>query len=221
MTEGKGWGARVRAKLLAGLVVTVPAVMTLLALRFLFRSVDSILGPPLARLIGMEVPGLGLLATVVLVFLVGVFAANYAGRRTIALAEKVFTELPFVRRIYGASKEIVESATLTRRQVFRDVVQIQHPRLGVWSYGFVTSYVIRREPAGGVRMANVFVPTPPVPTSGILVTVAIEELRYLDLSVEDALKLVLSAGLASPDEIRWRPAPSGDDPPADGRTTPR
>lgn len=220
MATRKIWRARLRAKLLAGLVVTVPVVVTVLALRFLFQSVDSFLGPLISRLIGREIPGLGLLATVILVFLVGMFATNYAGRRMIKLAERVFTEVPIVRRIYGASKEIMQSASLTRRQVFRDVVQVEHPRRGAWSYGFVTSYVTRLDVTGDVRMANVFVPGPPVPTTGILVSVPVADLIYLDLSVEDALKLVLSVGLASPAELRPRPAPADSPPPAVDRTAP-
>ncbi|NIN72232.1 MAG: DUF502 domain-containing protein [Gemmatimonadetes bacterium] len=118
--------ASVRAKLLAGIVVTVPVVATILALRFLLRNLDDLLGPWIGALIGRSVPGLGLVATFVLVLLAGIVATNLAGRRLIALVERAFTGLPLVRRLYGASKDIVESATLSQRHLLREVVMLEH-----------------------------------------------------------------------------------------------
>ncbi|MGD2215546.1 MAG: DUF502 domain-containing protein [Gemmatimonadales bacterium] len=194
----------IRAKLLAGLVVTVPVVATVVALRFLLRNLDALLGPWISMLIGRSVPGLGLLATILLVFIIGVVATNFAGRRLISVMEKAFTSLPLVRRLYGASKDIVESATLSRRHVLRDVVMVEHPRRGEYSYGFVTSYTTRHGPHGPQRLANVFIPGPPLPTSGNLVAVPVEDLLYLELSVDDALKLVLSLGITSPPDLHGR-----------------
>jgi uncharacterized membrane protein len=193
-----------RAKLLAGLVVTVPAIVTVLALRFLLRTVDSVLGPAIAVLLGREVPGLGLLATAVLVLLLGMAATNLVGKRLIALVERAFTEVPLVRRIYGASKDIVESATLSQKQVFREVVMIEYPRLGVFSYGFVTGTTRRTGPSGAIDLVHVFIPTPPLPTTGAMVAVPADQVCRIDLSIEDALKLVISAGLAVPREIGVR-----------------
>ncbi|NIN73025.1 MAG: DUF502 domain-containing protein [Gemmatimonadetes bacterium] len=201
---GKNIVASIRAKLLTGLVVTVPVVATVVALRFLLRNLDALLGPWISDLIGRSVPGLGLLATILLVFIVGMAATNFAGRRLISVMERAFTSLPLVRRLYGASKDIVESATLSRRHVLRDVVMLEHPRRGEYSYGFVTSYTTRHGPDGPQRLANVFIPGPPVPTSGNLVAVPVEDLLYLDLSVDDALKLVLSLGITSPPELHGR-----------------
>lgn len=199
--------AKLRGKFIAGLIVTVPLIATVLALRFLLTTLDSLLGPALSALIGREVPGLGLLATLLLVLVAGIVATNYAGRRVLNRMEKVLATVPLVRRIYGASKDIVESATLARRYVLREVVMLEYPRKGVYSYGFVTSYTNRIGLDGPKRLANVFVPGPPVPTTGLLVAVPIEELTYLDLTVEDALKLILSLGIATPRELHQRSAP--------------
>jgi uncharacterized membrane protein len=193
-----------RSRAVAGVVIVVPIVVTILALGFVFRTVDGLLGPWIAGFVGRSVPGLGIVATVLLVMLTGTVATNFIGRRFIRLAERVFTEVPIVRRVYGASKDIVESATLSRTQAFRDVVMVEFPRRGVYSYGFVTSYSARSGPSGTQRLANVFVPSPPVPTSGALVAVPVEELFFVDVSVEDALKLVLSAGVAAPPELTER-----------------
>jgi len=193
--------ASIRAKLLAGIVVVVPAVATIVALRFLLRNLDALLGPWIADLIGRSIPGLGLLATFLLVLLTGIVATNFAGRRLISVAERVFTGVPFVRRVYGASKDIVESATLTQRHVLREVVMLEHPRRGAYSYGFVTSYTTRHESGGPKRLANIFVPGPPVPTTGNLVAVPVEDLFYLDMSIDAALKLIISLGMTSPGEL--------------------
>jgi uncharacterized membrane protein len=198
--------ASVRAKLVAGIVVTVPVVATILALRFLFRNLDALLGPWIGTVIGRSVPGLGVLATFLLVLVTGIVATNYAGKRLISLMEKAFRGVPLVRRVYGASKDIVESATLSQRHVLREVVMLEHPRRGVYSYGFVTSYTTRHAVDAQQRLANVFVPGPPVPTSGNLVAVPIEDLLFLDMSIDEALKIVLSLGIASPPELRGRPS---------------
>lgn len=197
--------AKLRAKFVAGVVVTVPVIATILALRFLFRQLDSLLGPLFASLIGREVPGLGLLVTLLIVLFVGFLATNFVGRRLLAAAEHVFSEVPLVRRIYNASKDIVQSASFARRHVLREVVMAEYPRRGVHSYGFVTSYAVRQTSDGPKRIANVFIPGPPIPTTGVLVAIPADELFYVDMSVEQALKLVLSMGIATPPELRERP----------------
>jgi uncharacterized membrane protein len=196
--------ASIRAKLVAGIVVIVPVVATIIALRFLLRNLDALLGPWIGTLIGRSIPGLGLLATVLLILLTGIVATNYAGRRLISLMERAFRGVPLVRRVYGASKDIVESATLSQRHVLREVVMVEHPRKGVYSYGFVTSYTTRHALDGPKRLANIFIPGPPVPTSGNLVAAPVEDLFFLDMSIDDALKLVLSLGIASPLELHGR-----------------
>jgi uncharacterized membrane protein len=206
----------IRAKLLAGIVVTVPVVATILALRFLFRSLDALLGPWIGALIGRSIPGLGLAATVLLIFIAGIVATNYAGRRAIALVEKILARVPLVRRVYGASKDIVESATLSQRHLLGEVVMLEHPRRGAYSYGFVTSYTTRQTPDGTQRLANIFIPGPPVPTTGNLVAIPVEELVYLEMSVDAALKLIISLGITAPRELRGRDRGSslGDGDPA-------
>lgn len=117
----------------------------------------------------------------------------------------MFTEVPLIRRVYGASKDIVESATLSQSRMFKDVVMVEYPRKGVHTYGFVTSYSTRSAEGGQtVKIANVFLPGPPVPTTGLLVAVPVAELIFLDMSVEDALKLILSLGMTAPESLIQR-----------------
>ncbi|MCG6921003.1 MAG: DUF502 domain-containing protein [Acidobacteria bacterium] len=208
-----------RATFVAGLVVTVPVVATFLALRFLFRSVDGLLGPSVASLIGRDIPGLGLLMTLGLVMLAGLAARSFVGRRLAGAGARVIDQVPIVRSLYRASREIVETATLSRRQVFREVVMLEFPRPGLYSYGFVTGYTSREVDGDTRRLAHVFIPGPPVPTTGVLVAVPAEQLIVLDLSVEVALKLILSGGMVAPPSLRVREGPAV--PNGDGEAFPR
>jgi uncharacterized membrane protein len=192
------------SKFLAGVLVAVPTIVTFLALRFLFRQVDGIFSPWVTNLVGRHVPGLGIVATILIVFIVGYTATNFMGRRFVKLSERLLAQLPLVRTIYKSSKEIVHAATMSRRQVFRDLVMIEYPRKGAYSYGFVTSYTTRHNAEGSKRLANVFIPGPPVPTTGVLIAIPIDDLFCLDVSTEDALKLILSGGVASPADLRER-----------------
>jgi uncharacterized membrane protein len=190
----------VRATFVTGLVVTVPVVATFLALRFLFRALDGVLGPTVAELTGHELPGLGLLATLIIVLAAGLGARSFIGRRLVHTGERLIDQVPVVRSVYRASRDIVETATLSKRQVFRDVVMLEYPRPGLYSYGFVTGYTRREEQ----RLAHVFIPGPPVPTTGHLIAAPVEELVYLDMAVEEALKLILSGGMVTPASLRER-----------------
>jgi uncharacterized membrane protein len=208
--------------LVAGLIVTVPAVATFLTLRFLFRTVDGLLAPSLSAAMGRDVPGLGLVTTLAIVLLAGLVAKSYVGRRLVAAGDRAVARIPVVRALYQASRDIVKTATLSRRQVFREVVLLEYPRRGIYTYGFVTAYTTRSVGSSSRELANVFIPGPPVPTTGILVAVPVEQLTYLDISVEEALKLVLSGGLVAPPRLqsRARSTPSeADRARAGGRAT--
>jgi uncharacterized membrane protein len=198
--------SRLRGTFVTGLVVTVPIVATFLALRFLFRSLDGLLGPTVTRLAGRELPGLGLLLTLAVVLLAGFAARSFVGRRLVGAGERIIGQVPVARSIYRASREIVETATLSKRQVFREVVMIEYPRPGLYSYGFVTGYTSLETADGPQRLGHVFIPGPPVPTTGILVAVPESQLMALDLSVEEALKLILSAGMVAPPALPRRSA---------------
>jgi uncharacterized membrane protein len=202
----KGLLIRLRALLLAGILISVPAVVTFLALRFLFEKVDDLLGPFLSRLVGREIPGLGIAATVILLLLVGLVASNYFGRKLLAAGEGLFARLPLVRAVYRTAKDIVGAMTLPRKQSLRVPVMVEYPRPRLYAYGFVTGYTVRQEKTGSRQLANVFIPSPPVPTTGVLIAVPTDELYYLDMTGQEAMKLVISGGMAVPAELRPRPA---------------
>ncbi len=184
----------------------VPIIATFLALRFLFAQIDGLFAPWISELIGRHILGLGVIVTVLVVLIAGVIASNFMGRQLVRGTERIRGEVPLVRSIYKASKDIVQTATLSRRQLFRDVVMVEYPRRGMHSYGFVTGYATRHGPEDVHKIANIFIPGPPIPTTGVLVALPVEDLFYLDVSVEEAPKLVLSGGMVSPRGLRERPS---------------
>lgn len=199
-----------RAKFLAGILVTVPAIVTYLALRFLFNTIDDILGPLLGKFLGRDIPGMGLVATGLLILIMGFVGTNLVGKRLVRGWEGLLMNLPLVRRIYNSAKEFLEAVTSPNRMLFKEVVLVEYPRVGIYSYAFVTSYVTLHSAGGPESVAHVFVSNPPMPTTGTFIAVRVPDLIYLDMSVETALKLIVSGGIVSPTDIR--PALTPKDP---------
>ncbi len=187
-----------RAKFLAGLLVTVPMIATILALKLLFQSIDGLVGSLPERIFGYPVPGFGILVTTLVVLFMGFLASNFAGRKFIGIGEKLFVNIPLVSKIYLAAKELMQAITLPNRMLFKAVVIVEYPRKGLFAYGFITSETEHRTEAGIGRLVNVFIPSVPMPTTGFLVAIPEKEVVKVNISVEEALKLVVSGGLVSP-----------------------
>ncbi len=189
-----------RKYFLAGLFVLLPLVVTVYVLVFSFNLVDGIFKELVRVVVGRHVPGAGFLLTVCLVFLTGVLATNVGGRRLLAWGESLLLRLPLVRTVYTTSKQVVEAFSLSGREGFQRVVLVEYPRRGLYSIGFVTGKAPAEVSARAERpLLSVFVPTTPNPTSGYLLLVPREEVVFLEMSVEDGLKLVISGGLVTPD----------------------
>jgi uncharacterized membrane protein len=194
-----GW---LRRRFLAGALLIVPIVVTILVLEYVFRTLDQFLGPVAAETLGRRIPGVGVLATIVLVFLMGILVTNLLGRRIFHFIERLMLSLPMAGTIYKGSRDILLAVAAPERRSFKDVVMLEYPSEGKFSYGFVTSYMTREMPGGSEAVANVFIPSAPLPTSGPLVAVRVEDLMYLDLSIDEALKMIVSAGIVTPKVIR-------------------
>lgn len=197
-----------RSRLLAGLVVLFPVGFTLWVLWLLFRWLDGLLSPVFDRALGFHLPGLGLGAVVVLVYLFGLVATNVIGRHLVRLLEALLLRTPIVRPVLLATKQVIETLRLPGRGAFQRVVLVQYPRAGLWALAFVTAETARQ--ADGVPLLNLFLPTTPNPTSGMLVIVAADEVVELDMTVETGIRLVVSGGILSPPTY---PVPPQDDGP--------
>ncbi len=201
------WG-RMRGYLLAGIVVTAPISITIyltyVFLTFVDTNVAKLLPDELYRDYwgGATLPGLGLVVSVTFFILVGWFATNFLGRMVIRVSEYFVDRVPIIRTLYGAIKQIFETVMASQSQAFREVVMLEYPRRGVWSIGFVTGTT-----KGEVQRVtkkdtiNVFVPTTPNPTSGYLLFVPKKELVFLHMTVEEGVKLVVSAGIITPPDV--------------------
>ncbi|WP_374448140.1 DUF502 domain-containing protein [Stella sp.] len=205
-----GLAARIRAYFLAGVLVTAPIGLTIYLAWLVVDYVDDIVGRLLPARYNPEtylpfaVPGLGLLIAFVLVTLVGALAAGYVGTLLLRLSEALFHRTPFLRGIYGATKQLLETVLSQKSSAFREVVLVEFPRPDMWSIAFVTG--ARLEAAQHTHsgeLIGLYVPTTPIPTSGYLVYVPASQVVRLAMTVEEGLKIVLSGGLVVP------PSPDG------------
>lgn len=192
--------ASLKRYFLTGLLVITPIWGTILILKTLFVAVDGILGDLLAGMMpGWYVPGLGIVALVLLIFLTGLLAANFMGRQIVKWWEGLLNRVPLVRGIYSTLKSMMDILSFSDRGSYNRVVLIQFPKNGQYCFAFVTGVTktdmqnLAQEP-----LVHVYVPTSPNPTSGYFLLVPEREVTSVDISVEEAMKLIVSGGLYSP-----------------------
>lgn len=188
---------------LTGLLLVIPLYITFYVLKLLVFGMDGLLVYLPKELnpdtyLPFHIPGLGLLITVIGIFLIGVVATNFFGRKLIQLGEWLLDKIPVLRGIYKAVKQILETF-FSSEESFTQVVMVEYPRLNVYSIGFVTGTATGEfQVKTKKELINVFVPTTPNPTSGFFIAFPKEELVFLDMSVEDGFKLLMSAGMVAP-----------------------
>ena len=203
--SGRDVGKKLRAQFIAGIVIVVPIGAAILILRWLFLSIDNILQPVAQSLLGYTIPGLGIGITVVIIYLAGVIATNVIGRRLIRYGESLLARVPLFRYVYTGIRQILQSFT-TREGGFLQVVLVEFPKQGMRALGFVTS---ESRLESGDKLLNVFIPTSPNPTSGYLEIVRESDVIRTSISIDDALKMVLSGGKVSLREVTDRLAAQG------------
>lgn len=196
-TRLKNW---FKVRLIAGFFVTIPAVATSWILWVFWSRIDDIFEPMYERIFGRPVPGLGFLTAVGIILLMGIIARNVVGRRVLAWADALLVRLPVFGRIYPSVKMLVEAFSPERRNAFKAVVLVQHPRQGEYAFGFVTSDLVVDGADGKVEMATVFVPTNNL-YLGDVVVVPRADILPTRLSVEEGIRIILSAGSATPPRL--------------------
>ncbi len=198
---------KIRRYLAAGLLVWVPLLVTFLALRFLINLMDQslrLVPAPLRpeNLFGFRIPGLGVILTFVLLFTTGALAANFFGKRLIESWERLLSRIPLVSWVYGGVKQVAETLLSPQAQAFRKVLLLEYPRPGIWSIGFQTAATLDEVQARTDKdVICVFVPTTPNPTSGFIMLVPKDDVIELDMSVDEALRMIISLGVVVPE---WR-----------------
>ena len=199
---------QLRNYLIAGLLIWIPVMVTVWVIRFLSGILDQslVLLPPSWRpeaLVGQYVPGVGILLSFVLLLATGIVVRNLFGGQIVAGFESLVRRIPVIGAVYGGAKTFSETVLTDTGKSFKQVVMVEFPRPGAWSIGFLMSENLAEIRARtGVDLVNVFVPTTPNPTTGFLIAVDRREVHFMDMSVDDAFKMIFTLGVITPD---WQP----------------
>jgi uncharacterized membrane protein len=187
---------------LSGLLVTVPLIITYLVLKALFGAVDGILSPIIIKLLGRDIPGLGIIATLILILIAGVLTRGFIGSSLIKQWDKIMAILPLVRTVYSAAKQLVVTIVGEKTELFQRVVIIPYPRQGIFTLGFAVNEVSQRAIGLDAEHVAVFIPSSPTPFTGYVVIVNKDEIYPTTINVEEAVKFLVSGGIALPQELR-------------------
>ena len=190
-----------RRYLIAGLLVWLPIIATVLVVRFILDLMDQLLPPPLRPevLLGVHIPGLGALLALLLLVATGLLVTNIIGRSLVRAWEDFMNRIPFIRAVYGGVKSFSTTILSNSGNSFKKVLLIEYPRTGLWSVGFQTASDLRLSSAQGDEpQVCVFIPTTPNPTSGFIVLVPRSQAIELDISVDAAMKMIVTLGVVVP-----------------------
>jgi uncharacterized membrane protein len=191
---------------LTGLFILIPLLVTFYVVNMVISSIDAFISPIIRNITSeltgraLYIPGTGFILFVVIAYLTGVLASNYMGKRLLGYGETIVRKIPFVKVIYGSVKDMIDAFSSEKVKSFKEVVLIEFPFKGRYAVGFITNRIQSEEEKG---LCSVFVPTTPNPTSGYLIMVPEEELRPLDMTVEDAIKYIVSLGTLRV-ELEWK-----------------
>lgn len=189
-----------KTRFIAGFFFTVPVFLTAWLLWIFWSRIDDVFAPMYGRILGRSVPGLGFLTAVAIILLMGTIARNVVGRRVLAWGDTLLLKVPIYRRLYPSVKMLIDSFSPERRSAFRAVVLVQHPRVGAYAFGFVTSHLLLDTPDGKRDMVTVFVPTNNL-YLGDVVVVPQDDVLATGLAVEEGIRIILSAGNATPGRL--------------------
>jgi uncharacterized membrane protein len=192
---------------ITGLLVVVPLYLTVYVLTLIVRFMDSLVNilPRILRpdtYLPFHLPGQGIVFTVLGVFVVGVLTTNFFGQKLLGLTDRLMARVPLLSTVYNSSKQLLETFLSKEHEGFRKVVLVEFPRKGVHSMGFITGRTtgeLKEKASAEATALNIFVPTTPNPTSGYYIVAKESEVIALDMSVEDAFKVLMSGGMITPD----------------------
>ncbi|ABB15573.1 DUF502 domain-containing protein [Carboxydothermus hydrogenoformans] len=198
--EGRDIFKKLGNYFLTGLAVITPAAITIYILFALFSFFDRPLRGFFAQIFGIDIPGLGVLTVALLVPIVGMLATNFIGRKILKKFEQLFIKIPVTRSLYKTSKQLIETFLHPERDAFKSVVLARYPKDGSYALGFITgSGFDEINEKTREKLLPVFLPTTPNPTSGWLLYLPEKDIIPLNLSVEDALKIIVSGGIVQPE----------------------
>ena len=205
MSEKESFLNKLKRYILSGLLLWLPVIATLFIIRFIFDIFNQ--GMKLLpnqyqpeALLGISVPGLGFIITIIILMISGAFASNFFGKKLVRLGENILERIPLIRSIYKAIKQVTQAILGSNERSFRQVVVIEFPKEGCYSMAFQTSESIAIDQVNP-NLTTVFIPTTPNPTSGFLLMVPSENVRLIDIPIEEALRFVISLGVVTPEKF--------------------
>jgi uncharacterized membrane protein len=192
--------ARARLYFISGLIFLLPSAVTLYLLWYIFSILDNVTGSFFKEYYDIYIPGLGIMTTLLVVMVSGMLAANYAGKKTLAILEMMLLKLPFANTIMGAVKQVISLIAKKEHKAFSKVVIVPVGTKGTYLLGFlVGGSMSAAEESVGTPLVTVFVPHAPTPVTGFVVMIERELVREISMSVEDAFKFLVSVGFLVPD----------------------
>tara|TARA_A100001011_G_scaffold175503_1_gene184100 strand:+ start:232 stop:888 length:657 start_codon:yes stop_codon:yes gene_type:complete len=198
---------RLRNYLISGLLFWIPLILTIIVIKFFLEFINGLVPqeylPEAIFNLDTTIPGSGIILLFLIILITGILVTNILGRRLVALWEKLLNRIPGFRNIYNILKKVSDTVLNTSSQSFKKAFLIQYPSKGIWVIGFQSGdYRGEAESIIGEKTINLFVPTTPNPTSGFFVLIPKKDAFELDISVEDAFKLVISAGVVTPNSVK-------------------
>lgn len=190
-------GRKIERIFLAGLFATLPLIITFVLLKILFEAVDGLLSPVFRVIFKRHIPGLGLLSTVLLIFLMGLMVKNLIGRLFIGRMEEFISKIPFIKTIYTSAKQLIFSFSPENKKGLKRVIAVKFFGEN-YSLGFVTNETVMVIGGKEKKAYAVFLPTTPSPVTGFYLIIPQENVIHLDLNVEDAIKMLISGGAVLP-----------------------
>lgn len=197
------WTQTIRRSFISGLLVVVPVAITVTILIKLFHLADGLLQPWLTSNTPLRIPGLGILITLAVIFLVGLVTRNYVAQKLLRLGERVVVHLPLAGSIYGSIKEILGAFAGEDSERVKKVVIVPYPAAGLWAFGFLNGTLTLDN---GRRMGLVLILNSINPTTGLLSMLPLDTIHAVDLTAEQAMKLIISGGIVTPERLATVPA---------------
>jgi uncharacterized membrane protein len=189
----------------SGLILIVPVVITIIILRAIFTFFDRLISPFFQQYFNFYIPGLGIIVGLFLIYFVGMITKNYFANKAIQQGERLLDKIPIAKTVYSSVKQILMTISGPEKASFKKVLLIEYPRKGIYSIGFLNGSITNEQTQE--RLLNVLVITSVNPTSGFLILVPPNEAQFTKLSVEEAMKMIVSGGIVTPDKISFQKNP--------------
>src|SRR5664279_633615 len=186
-----------KRKFLAGLVITVPVTLTIVVIASLFKFIDGILGQFFDMFLGMHIAGLGFIAAVGIIFLVGIISTNVFGKRVLNLIEYIFLNIPVFKSIYTSLKQLIDAFSPDSKGSFNKFVIAEYPRASCYAFGFLTKECTVRYDNEELKLKTVYIPTNNL-YMGEIVLLDDRSITYTNIPIEEGIRIVLSGGIATP-----------------------